>query len=81
MRGEVSGEFKNIFNSDRTLSVASGSGPAVVVPTDAAGMPLSALPADASGFAPTANSSWVSASGFGTSRTCPDRHLRGHGEP
>ena len=47
------GEFKNIFNTDQTLSVATNNA-AVVVPTDAAGNPLSALPADASGFTPTA---------------------------
>ena len=42
VRGEVIGEFKNIFNTDQTLSVATATVAAVVVPTDAAGNPLSA---------------------------------------
>jgi hypothetical protein len=47
-RAEAIGEFKNVFNTEQTSTVSS------VVQVDAAGNPLSPLPADASGFAPTA---------------------------
>jgi hypothetical protein len=53
MRGEVVGEFKNIFNTNQTLSVATQN-VAVVLPTDDAGNLLSPLPSNASGFTPTA---------------------------
>ena len=47
IRGEVIGEFKNIFNTVQTLAVNQ------TVQVDLAGNPLAAIPADASGFTPT----------------------------
>jgi len=48
LRGEIIGEFKNLFNTEQTQSVTS------TIQTDALGNPLRSIPTDASGFAPSA---------------------------
>jgi len=64
----VIGEFKNIFNTDQTLSVATNNA-AVVVPTDRRVVWCRRFPATRQGLRPTLDSSnvnfsWGSASGF-----------------
>jgi len=49
IKAEIIGEFKNIFNTLQTQSVTSNG-----IVTDAFGNPVSAIPTDASGFAPSA---------------------------
>jgi len=48
IRAEIIGEFKNLFNSTQTQSVTS------TIRTDTLGNPLTSIPTDASGFAPSA---------------------------
>jgi hypothetical protein len=48
IRGEVIGEFKNVFNTLQTMAVSS------TVTVDTLGNPASPLPGDVSGFSPTA---------------------------
>ena len=48
IRGEIIGEFKNLFNTVQTQSVTS------TIPTDALGNPLKSIPTDAGDFPPSA---------------------------